>query len=166
MPQALDSLTIQTQAQLIADRYLDRTPAPGHPSTIADTEKVSLLLASLADGNYRETACLVAGIPKQTFYQWLKRADAGEDAAIAFKDAVEKAEAAAEAGLVQNVRQASKLPQFWAAGMTLLERKSPDKWGRRQDDSSAPKVIVQIGIRDSDVSISTLSPVPRNELTE
>jgi hypothetical protein len=113
----------------------------------------------LADGNYRDTACQVADISKVTFYATLKRADAGEPAAIAFVNAVQKAEAWAESETVRNVRNASKLPQFWAAGMTWLERKSPDKWGRRQDDSSAPKVIVQIGIKDSDVSISTVSPL-------
>jgi len=57
------------------------------------------------------------------------------------------------------VRAAGKQPQFWAAEMTYLERKYPDRWGRRQDDQSVPKVIVQIGIKDSDVSISTVSSV-------
>ena len=166
MPQTLDSLALRVQAEQIADAYLSREPAPGQPSRIGDADKVQLLLASIADGNYRETAIRQAGISKQTFYNWLKRADAGHEPELAFVDALEKAEAEAEAGLVANVRAASKLPQFWAAGMTLLERKSPEKWGRRQDDSQAPKVIVQIGIKDSDVSISTLSPVPRNDLPE
>lgn len=72
---------------------------------------------------------------------------------MAFVDAVEKAEAQAEADMVHNVRAASKLPQFWAAGMTIMERKNPDRWGRRQDDSSAPRVVVQIGAKDSDVKV-------------
>src|SRR5678810_1099704 len=165
MSQALDSLSLRAQAELIANRYQADTHV-GAPSTLGDPEKVHVFLAAIADGNYRETAIRKAGIAKQTFYNWLKRAEAGDEAAIAFVDALEKAEADAESETVRNVRNASKLPQFWAAGMTWLERKSPDKWGRRQDDSSAPRVIVQIGIRDSDVSISTLSPVPRNDLGE
>ena len=118
----------------------------------------------MTDGNYRETACKLAGISKMALKRWLDLAETGNEAAIAFRDALEKAEAAAESETVRNVRNASKLPQFWAAGMTWLERKSPEKWGRRQDDSSTPKVIVQIGARDSDVTVNVLSPVPRNEL--
>lgn len=121
-----------------------------------------MFLAAIADGNYRETALKLAGIAKQTYYNTTKRAEAGDIAAMAFVDAVEKAEAQAEAEMVHNVRSASKLPQFWAAGMTIMERKNPDRWGRRQDDSTAPRVIVQIGAKDSDVKVlvqgSGLSP--------
>ncbi len=158
---ALDSLSLRVQAESIADAYLLQGPRPGHPSVLQEPEKVQLLLASLTDGNYRETACRMAGIAKQTFYNWAKRAEAGDEGAIALMDAVEKAEAAAESETVRNVRNASKLPQFWAAGMTWLERKSPEKWGRRPEDSSAPKVIVQVGGNASDVKVliqSGLSP--------
>lgn len=159
-------MLLRVQAEQIANLYSQRPTTVGHPSTLNDPDKVQQFLAAISDGNYRETACKLAGIPKSTLYNWLKLAEQGNEAAQQFSDALEKAEAQAEADLVCNVKAASKLPQFWAAGMTLLERKMPDKWGRRQDDSSAPKVIVQIGIKDSDVSISTLSPVPRKDLAE
>ena len=147
----LDSLSLRAQAERVANLY---QPNGGRPALISDPNKVQVFLAAIADGNYRETACKVAGIAKQTYYNTLKRAEAGDEAAIAFVDACEKAEGFAEAETVRNVRNASKLPQFWAAGMTWLERKSPDKWGRRQDDASVPKVIVQIGARDSDVKVN------------
>jgi hypothetical protein len=51
------------------------------------------------------------------------------------------------------VRKAGELPQFWAAEMTYLERRFPEKWGRRQDSQDGPKVVVQIGVRDSDVRV-------------
>lgn len=150
MNASTESLVIRTQAERISDAYLGE---PGRPPILNDTDKVQILLAALRDGNYRETACKLAGISKQTLYNALKRAEAGDEQAILFVDALEKAEALAESETVGNVRSASKLPQFWAAGMTWLERKSPDRWGRRQDDTSAPKVIVQIGARDSDVQV-------------
>ena len=99
-------------------------------------------------------------------HRWLEAADRGDEAAILFRNALEKAEAAAESETVRNVRNASKLPQFWAAGMTWLERKNPEKWGRRQDDSSTPKVIVQLGVSADRVQVAILSPVPHSELTE
>lgn len=153
MSQAIESLAIRAQAEQIADAY---QPNGGRPSMVSDADTVQQFIAAIADGNYRETACKIAGIAKQTFYNTLKRAEAGDEAAIAFVDALEKAEARAEHEMVDCVRKAAKAgPQFWAAGMTYLERKAPDRWGRRQDDSSAPKVIVQIGIRDSDVTVNT-----------
>lgn len=130
----------------------------GAPSKLADPDTVQTFLATIADGNYRETACKLAGINRSTLKRWLDAAEAGDARAIAFRNALEKAEAQAESETVCNVRNASKLPQFWAAGMTWLERKSPDRWGRRQDDSSVPKVVVQIGARDSDVTVNVLSP--------
>ena len=44
-------------------------------------------------------------------------------------------------------------PRLWAAEMTYLERKHPDRWGRRQDDQNMPRVVVQIGVGGSEVRI-------------
>lgn len=151
MSTATESVTLRVQAEQIADAYL---PNGGRPALTADPDKVQLFLACIRDGNYRETAYKQAGIAKQTFYNTLKRAEQGDVAAQAFVDAVEKAEADAEADTVRNVRNASKSPQFWAAGMTWLERKSPDRWGRRQDDANVPRVVVQIGVKDGDVQVN------------
>ena len=41
------------------------------------------------------------------------------------------AEAKAEAGHVANLAAAGKKPQYWAASATYLERKAPERWGRR-----------------------------------
>lgn len=148
---SIDSLTLRVQAEQIANAYL---PNGGRPSMTSDADTVQVLLAAIAEGNYRETACKLAGISKVTFYNTLKRAEAGEPSAVAFVNALEKAEACAENELVNNVRRASQLPQFWAAGMTLLERKSPEKWGRRQDSNDGPKVLVQIGVSAGDVQVT------------
>ena len=37
-----------------------------------------------------------------------------------------------------------------------LERKHPDRWGRRQEDSGTPIVVVQFGVKDSDVTFNVL----------
>lgn len=152
MSLAAESLALRAHAEHIASHT-----APGgigRPPLESDPEVVNLILSALADGNYRETACRIAGISKQALYNILKRSERGDAAAAAFVDAMEKAEAMAEAGIVKNVRKASESPQFWAAGMTLLERRLPDRWGKRQDDASVPRVVVQIGARDSDVTVS------------
>lgn len=108
----------------------------------------------MADGVSYESACRSAGIAPRTIYNWKTRATQGDERAIAFVQALEKVEADVERRAVRNTLKAGELPQFWAANMTYLERRYPDRWGRRADDGNVPKVVVQIGVKDSDVQVS------------
>lgn len=148
MSTALDSLTLRVQAEQIAG-IAETMSRAGQQPGFRNPDTVQLLLAALADGNYRETACKLAGISKASFYRWLELAEAGDEGAIAMRDAIEKAEAAAESQMVQAVRRAGELPQYWAAAATHLERKFPDRWGRRDESAVTAKVQVRIGGVDS-----------------
>jgi hypothetical protein len=153
--------SLAEQAQLIASLY--QPPETGRHSDIGSQTTVQQFLEAVGDGNYIETAAKLAGLSKQSVYEWIKRGQQAETPAEAafkvFADAVEKAEARAEAKMLANVRRASELPQFWAAGMTVLERRHPDRWGKRQDDSNTPKVVVNIGVGQGDVKVGiALSP--------
>ena len=152
--------SLAEQASTIASLY--QPPAVGRPSDIGSASTVQQFLEAVGDGNYIETAAKLAGLSKVSVYEWLKRAQSnepGNDAFRVFANALEKAEARAEAKMLANVRKASELPQFWAAGMTVLERRHPDRWGKRQDDSSQPKVVVNIGVGSGDVKVGIqLSP--------
>jgi transposase len=96
-------------------------------------------------GNYIETASAVAGISKDTLYNWLKRGARererletnnrakpikDEQAFLEFSDAVEQAMAEAEARDVMIIANASK--NDWKASAWRLERKYPNKWGRHE----------------------------------
>jgi len=160
-----DSVDWLLEARTIADLYTP--PAIGRPSLLTDVYRVEKILRYIGQGNYLETACLAAGIDRNTLHNWRQAAKDGNLAAIAFIRSLEKAEALAELDAVEDVRKAGKAgPQFWAASATRLERRHPDRWGKRQDDSTAPKVVVQIGIQHSDVSIRTLSPSTTHEGSE
>lgn len=135
--------SLQAQAQAIADTYTP--PITGRPSDIGDAALLQELFTAIADGNYPETACHLIGLAPATFYNWKKRGEAGETPYDRFVESVKRAEARAEAKMLANVRKASELPQFWAAGMTVLERRHPERWGKRQDETNAPKVLVQVG---------------------
>ena len=153
------------EAQHIASLYTP--PHTGRPSVcLTDVYRLNQLLKLAAEGNYLETAAKAAGFSKQTLYNWKHQAEAGHIAAIALMDALEKAEALGESDAVADMRLAGKSPQFWAARATFLERKYPDRWGRRQDDQNVPKVIVQVGVRDGDVQVNvgTFAPT-QTELT-
>lgn len=147
----MDSLAVRVQAEQIAASVV---PAIGRPVLESDVETVQKLLAALTDGNYLQVACRVAGISPQTYYNAKQRAEAGSEAAKLLMEAVEIAQSQAEADIVSHWRKAVAAgPQYWAAGATFLERRAPDRWGKRQDDTSTPKVVVQIGTGSGDVQI-------------
>jgi hypothetical protein len=58
------------------------------------------------------------------------------------------------------VRVAGNDPRFWAASMTYLERRHPERWARRSEGQDGPKVVVQIGVRDSDVQVRLVTSAP------
>lgn len=146
-------MLLRAQAEQIAEHYLADYQT-GKPSQLGEPDVLQLLLAAVADGLSYDSACKCAGISPRTIYNWKQRAEAGDSAAQSFVQALEKTEAEVERRATRNTLRAGEYPQFWAANMTYLERKYPEKWGRRQDDSSSPRVVVQIGIKDSDVSLS------------
>lgn len=106
-------------------------PKPvGRPSKLTP-ERQRRLLEAIRGGNYYETACAYAGIDYQTLRNWMKRGEEeGEGVYFEFFEAVKKAEADAEVSAVQAIR--SGFGDDWRAAMTLLERRYPDRWGRRE----------------------------------
>jgi transposase len=99
-------------------------------------------------GVYVETAAIASGMSKQTFYTYLRQANdlqeriekaktlgervsliKHEKLLLLFLDAIEKATAEAETSDVVTIKQASKTN--WQAAAWRLERKNPDRWGRR-----------------------------------
>lgn len=42
----------------------------------------------------------------------------------------------------------------WTASAWTLERTDPEQFALRKDDSSTPKVIVQIGVQNGDVQVA------------
>lgn len=138
-------------AEAIADAY--QPQGTGRPSSIGNAETLTLFLSELEAGVHMEPAAALAGLSPNTVRSWLKRGEANEEPFNVFLRAYKRARGNAEARITRNIIKASELPQYWAAGATYLERTYPDRWGRRTEDSSAPRIVVQIGARDSDVSV-------------
>lgn len=80
-------------------------------------------------GAYVETAAAAAGIAKDTLYAWLRRGAAAESPYDAFAAAVEEAQAMAEMRDLALIGKAAE--SEWTAAAWRLERKYPDKYGRR-----------------------------------
>lgn len=86
----------------------------------------------LKGGNYTETVCEYLGIGTTTWYRWLQE---GEQASSGlkreFRDAVKKADSEAEIRLVTDLQKIAGENKQWQGIAWMLERKYPDKWGRK-----------------------------------
>jgi hypothetical protein len=145
-------MDLATLANDIASAYTPPT-GQGRPAAIGNADTVQELLTYIQDGNYPEVAAELAGVSLRTLQNWIKRGEDGEAPFDAFMRAVKRASAMAEHVEMGKVRKAGADPRFWAASMTYLERRHPERWARRSEGSDGPKVVVQIGVRDSDVQV-------------
>lgn len=85
----------------------------------------------LAMGNYVEDCCKAVGISKSTFYNWKKLGENGEEPYATFLERVEEAEAKAivtHVGIIHDTAETGN----WLASAWLLERKHPNKFGKRE----------------------------------
>jgi hypothetical protein len=90
------------------------------------------ILDALRAGNTLTHSAGLAGVSRAVVYQWLTR---GKDAPAGsayrqFAEDVEQANAEAAARLVQIVSEAAV--DDWRAAMTLLERRFPDEYAKRE----------------------------------
>jgi len=81
-------------------------------------------------GNYMETAAALAGIHKDTLYDWLKKADERGGLYKEFSDSIKKALAESEVRDVLIIGEAAKTQ--WQASAWRLERRFFDRWGRKE----------------------------------
>lgn len=101
----------------------------GRPTKLT-AEVQERIVHAVRAGNYMETAAAHAGVHKDTLYEWLKRGRAETQGAYrAFSDALEKALADAEMRDVATISAAGV--ENWQAAAWRLERKYPDRWGRK-----------------------------------
>ena len=109
----------------------------GQPTKLTDTVQAKVLEA-LRAGSYKTVAAAYAGVSVSSIYHWLEWGEADLEAEkesiyADFFQAVKKAEADHEVtALLVLDRAASTGKGSWQAAAWKLERKHPDRWGRRQ----------------------------------
>jgi transposase-like protein len=100
------------------------------PSKLTPERQERIVLA-IRGGNFRETAARFAGIGETTLYRWMAQGRKQRRGAYAdLVAAIEEAEAAAEIERVQRIQTAARNGN-WTADAWWLERKNPQRWGRR-----------------------------------
>jgi hypothetical protein len=140
---AQTALISQCMAQVVAAGLEAQQHRNGRELAIFERhfDRIAVLVDVLVDGNYRDTAARLAGIAESGVRSWLKLAEDGDPRYQAIGTLIRAAEAIAESESVGHVRTAGRDPRFWAAAATWLERKFPDKYGRRSPDQDEAKVI-------------------------
>ncbi len=100
------------------------------PKTKLTPEVIASLKISIENGQSIEDACLLAGIGKTSFYDWVKRAERGEKPYVALLNAVKSAEAMDKQWHLNNIRRHAI--KSWQASAWYLERRWPMEFGRRE----------------------------------
>lgn len=89
------------------------------------------LINAIKQGNYYEAACAYVGIDRSTFFLWMKKGEQAKSGKyFELFNAVKQAEAEAEARIVANWQ--SKVPEDWRAAQAFLEKRFPDRWGKKE----------------------------------
>lgn len=144
-------------ARQIASQY--QAPAQGGWSEIGDPLVIRFLLESFASGLKAADACASAGIHTDTLTRWMKRAEVEPDSPhAALAEAIKSAKALGKRWHLDNIRRHSL--KEWTASAWTLERTDPEQFALRKEDNNAPRVVVNIGVKDGDVTVVTqeLSP--------
>lgn len=104
-------------------------------------------------------SCALAGVSNESVYAWMRKGqrdinDGLETVEASFSRAMKRAMAKAEKDMVENVRMASTFPQFWAAGAWYLERKFPERYGKRDRVALEHSGQMGIGMVEADSLVS------------
>jgi transposase len=118
--------------------------------TKLDQETSDRICTAIKRGNYIETAAAVAGIHKDTLYEWLKRGRREEDGIYhEFVEAIDLALAEAEAKALKTIEDASA--DHWQAAAWRLERRFPERWGRKRLEITFPKSFDPAKLSDDEL---------------
>jgi len=113
------------------DKRLLTVPPPP-PETLLNTKVIDEICQALKAGAFIECAVAHAGVPKKSYYDWMSKAARGKGSHLErlLSDSVKQALADGELMHVLNIAQAAK-SGAWQASAWMLERKFPNRWGRR-----------------------------------
>ena len=98
-------------------------------TTILSEVIQNAMAEAIRNGNYASTAADACGIGRSTHYEWMEKGEQGIEPYAEYADTIKKAEAEAEMNAIQNIQ--IHAAENWTASAWYLERKFPDRWGRK-----------------------------------
>jgi len=121
------------------------------PYKLIDEQIQERLLQAIRLGAFIEHACYYAGINSSTFRQWRQKATEGIEPYKSFWIRINEAESEAIMRRLARIENAGK-EGSWQADAWYLERKYPDKFGRRDrlELAGDPNAPVEVELNWSD----------------
>lgn len=105
------------------------------------------LTEAIKAGNYYEAACGFAGIGYSTFRRWMLRGEKAKSGKYRqFWEAVTRAELEAEVRMVAQWQK--HMPEDYRAIRDFLERRFPDRWGRRYSLDMKQEIKGQVELKN------------------
>lgn len=92
-------------------------------------ELTERICESIRQGVTFNSAAIIAGISKDTFYDWLRQGQEGRKPHSDFSDQVSRARAESEQALLQSLQSIGK--HDWRSRAWVLERRFPDDYGNK-----------------------------------
>jgi hypothetical protein len=105
-------------------------------ATKLNDELIETIVALIRSGNFPETAATACGVPRSTWYDWLRWGREGKEPYSHLSDAVTRARGEAVVGLLSELRQHAAKPKGGAHIQWLLEKLDRDRFG--------PQIRVQV----------------------
>ena len=87
------------------------------------------LIKYIQGGSYIVVACRAVGIAEKTFYEWIKKGEKGIEPYSKLSKSIRQAQAIGELKIFSEIR--SQVKNDWRAGMEILARKYPQRWGKK-----------------------------------
>ena len=109
---------------------MSRTKGDTHPKKLTK-EVCEAICDGLRKGNYVTTCCRAVGISQPTFYLWKRKGEKGLEPYKTFLERVDEAEAVGEMLHLEIIHD-NALSGNWLSSAWLLERKYPQRFGKRE----------------------------------
>ena len=113
--------------------YNDSRPHPiGRPPKLT-TKMIEQICDLIIQGKKISRAALLTGISESTIYRWLAlgKREGAEPIYVELVERVREATECSEIELLQRLRIATEKPDHWRATAWLLERRFPEKYGKK-----------------------------------
>ena len=134
----------------------------GRPPKYNDPKCIETLCATLATGATLAASCRSARISYRAVRTWVVAGESGDEKYSYFMHSIKKAEADNEISLVVDIRTAAKTQ--WQAAAWLLERRYPNKYGRRNSVQFNGDAVIKNGAINPEQFVQMLTPEQLSQL--
>ena len=113
---------------------------------ILTSEMIEEICDLVIRGKSIANAAKIRGVSESSIYRWLAigRAPGAEDIYLELAERMAEALEYSEFEALQTLRIASQDPKNWRVAAWILERRFPEKYGNKKEESEAPVILKQV----------------------